>query len=54
MAAVEQGIKDREQFEKMDMGAYTKSTFGMYSGKEEWVEMVFQNRMIDTVIDKFG
>ena len=57
MANVEQGIKDREgfeEFEKIDMGAQTKSTFGMYSGKEEWVEMVFQNRMIDTVIDKFG
>ncbi len=57
MASVEQGTKDhegKEAFEKMDMGAYSRSTFGMYSGKEEWVEMVFQNRMIDTVIDQFG
>ena len=57
MASVEQGINEREgreEFEKMDMGAFSKSTFGMFNGKEEWVEMVFQNRMIDTVIDKFG
>ena len=57
MANVEQGINDREgkdAFEKMDMAAYSRSTFGMYNGKEEWVEMVFQNRMIDTVIDQFG
>ncbi|MCR4884780.1 MAG: WYL domain-containing protein, partial [Clostridiales bacterium] len=26
----------------------------MYSGKQEKVTMVFHNRMLDTVIDKFG
>ena len=57
MAAVEQGINEREgkdEFEKLDMPAFSKSTFGMYNGKEERVDMVFHNRMIDTVIDKFG
>lgn len=57
MAAVEQGTDERqgrEQFEKLDMPAFSKSTFGMYNGKEERVDMVFHNRMIDTVIDKFG
>ena len=51
------GSKERqgkEQFEAFDLGKYTKSTFGMYSGKEEKVEMVFHNSLIDTVIDKFG
>ena len=28
--------------------------FGMFAGKEEKVEMVFHNSLIDTVIDKFG
>ena len=36
------------------MPAFSKSTFGMYNGKEERVEMVFHNRMMDVVIDKFG
>lgn len=57
MAAVEQGINERkgkDEFEKLDMPAFSKSTFGMYNGKEERVDMVFHNRMIDTVIDKFG
>ena len=57
MANVEQGINERrgkEEFEKMDMPAYTKSTFGMYNGKQEEVTMVFHNRMLDTVIDQFG
>ena len=26
----------------------------MYNGKQEKVTMVFQNRMLDTVIDQFG
>ena len=57
MADVEQGTNDRmgkEEFENMDMPAYTKSTFGMYNGKQERVTMVFHNRMLDTVLDQFG
>ena len=57
MASVEQGTKERqgkEAFEKKDMPAFSKSTFGMFNGKEERVEMVFHNRMMDVVIDKFG
>lgn len=57
MASVHAGTKERqgkEQFEAFDLGKYMKSTFGMFSGKEEKVEMVFHNSLIDTVIDKFG
>lgn len=57
MASVEQGKNRRqgkEQFEKKDMPAFSKSTFGMFNGQEERVEMVFHNRMMDVVIDKFG
>ena len=57
MANMEQGKNKRqgiEEFEKADMSEFSKSTFGMYSGKQEKVSMVFNNKMIDTVIDKFG
>lgn len=57
MAEVKQGAKERqgkEQFESFDLVSFTKATFGMFSGKEEKVEMVFHNSLIDTVIDKFG
>jgi len=57
MASVEQGTNERqgkEAFEKKDMPAFSKSTFGMFNGQEERVEMVFYNRMMDVVIDKFG
>ena len=57
MKNVHKGAEDRqgkEQFEAFDLGHYMKSTFGMFSGKEEKVEMQFHNSLIDTVIDKFG
>ena len=57
MAEVKQGTKERqgkEQFEAFDLVSFTKATFGMFTGDEQKVEMVFHNRMIDTVIDKFG
>ena len=41
-------------FLSFDLVAFTKATFGMYSGREEKVEMQFHNSLIDTVIDKFG
>ena len=37
-----------------DISKYTKSTFGMYRGEEEKVEMVFHNHVLDVIIDKFG
>ena len=57
MANVEQTAKDRkgaEAFEKFDMAAYTKETFGMFGNDAQEVEMVFHNSMMDAVLDKFG
>ncbi len=57
MASVSQGEKERqgkEEFESFDLVSFYKATFGMFTGEEQKVEMVFHNRMIDTVIDKFG
>ena len=34
--------------------SFIKSTFGMYHGTEEKVQMLFTKDMMDTVIDKFG
>ncbi len=57
MASVSQGENERqgkEEFESFDLVSFSKATFGMFTGDEQKVEMVFHNRMIDTVIDKFG
>ena len=44
----------QEEFDKKDMSAYTNYTFSMYGGTIRPVEMIFQNRMLNTVIDRFG
>ena len=44
----------KEEFDKKDMSAYTKYTFSMYGDEPTPVTMVFQNRMIGVVIDRFG
>ena len=44
----------KEAFKKKDMSAYTKYTFSMYGDDPTPVTMVFQNRMVGVVMDKFG
>jgi len=44
----------KEEFEKKDMSAYTKYTFSMYGDEPTPVTMVFQNRMVGVVMDRFG
>ena len=43
-----------EEFEKLDMANYTKYTFSMFGGEVQNVELVFQNRMMGAVMDRFG
>ena len=43
-----------EQFEKLDVAAYSNRTFGMYSGQEETVTMQFPNKLVGVVLDRFG
>ena len=44
----------KEEYDKKDMSTYTNYTFSMYGGEVKNVEMVFLNRMLNTVIDRFG
>jgi len=44
----------KEEFEKVDMSAYTQKVFGMFSGREELVKLRFANHLVGTVIDRFG
>ena len=46
--------KGQEVFAKIDLAQYQKYTFSMFGGKVEPVTMVFQNRMMNAVIDRFG
>lgn len=41
-------------FERFDIADYANKTFGMYGGQEETVTLLFENRFIGVVIDRFG
>ena len=44
----------KEIFKNFDMAAYSKATFGMYSGKKTSVHIQFPNNMCGVFIDRFG
>lgn len=43
-----------EQYDKIDLGEYTKHTFGMYGGEKQDVTIEFANSLAGVVIDRFG
>ena len=43
-----------EQFRALDMGEYSKSVFGMFSGETESVTMRFSAELVGVVLDRFG
>lgn len=44
----------KELFEKIDMAAYAKKTFGMFAGEEKTVRLLCENTMIGVIVDEFG
>ena len=48
------GREGRAVADKLDMGAYTDSHFGMFSGDAEKVRLEFDNALAGAVIDRFG
>ncbi len=43
-----------ELFKDFDMALYSKKTFGMYHGQEEFVTLRCSNRIAGVIIDRFG
>ena len=43
-----------ELFEDFDMAVYSKKTFGMYHGQEEFVTLRCRNNLAGVIIDRFG
>ena len=41
-------------FENLDLYTYTQRVFSMFGGKEKVVKIRFVNKLLDTVIDRFG
>lgn len=44
----------REQFEGFDLAAFSKKTFGMYSGKDMKVTLLCDNHLAGVIFDRFG
>ncbi len=43
-----------EQFQRIDIAAYTNHTFGMFGGEKQRVALEFADRLAGVVIDRFG
>lgn len=43
-----------ENFEDFDMALYSKKTFGMYGGKDEFVTIQCKNSLAGVMVDRFG
>ena len=43
-----------EAFRSHDMGAYSRQTFGMFGGQEQWVTLRCHKRMAGIILDQFG
>jgi len=46
--------KGKEFFENFDTASYTQKTFGMFGGHTTDVDILFENRLVGVVIDRFG
>jgi len=46
--------RDEFDYEKFDIAQYQKKIFSMYGGEETRVEIIFENRLIGVVVDRFG
>lgn len=50
----EERREGKEIFKNFDMATYSKTTFGMYSGKKTKVHIQFPNNMCGVFLDRFG
>lgn len=44
----------KEEFEKIDVAAFSKKTFGMFAGEEKTVRLLVDKRLSGVVVDRFG
>lgn len=44
----------RELFEKMDIAAFSKRTFGMFAGEESVVKLKLEKSLVGVIVDRFG
>ena len=52
--ATRQERQGKDCFAGIDMSAYSKQIFGMFTGSEQTVKLRFENPLVGAVIDRFG
>lgn len=54
IGCLEEGREGRELFEKFDMAAYARKSFGMFGGEEQYVKLLCHNSLANVIVDRFG
>ena len=54
ITALKDARKGKEAFAEVDMAAYAKKTFGMFTGQDRSVRLRFKNILAGAVFDRFG
>ena len=54
ITALKDAREGKEAFAEVDMAAYAKKTFGMFTGQDRSVRLRFKNILAGTVFDRFG
>ena len=54
ISAADKLREGKDAFKEVDMSAYSKKIFGMFTGDEQRVTLRFTNRLVGAVIDRFG
>ncbi len=54
ICCMEEAREGRELFEKFDMAAYARKSFGMFGGEEQYVKLLCDNSLAGVIIDRFG
>lgn len=54
ISMLEEARDGMEVYSAIDMAAYAKKTFGMFTGSEVRVELRFENRLVGAVMDRLG
>lgn len=54
ISALEAPRVGTEDLSKLDLSAYSKKVFSMFSGEEQTVRLRFANHLVGAVLDRFG
>ena len=54
ISCLEKDREGRELFRKFDMADYSRKSFGMFGGEEQYVKLLCHNSLAGVVIDRFG